>query len=103
MSSWKDPEIAGVRALLASRQPAPGEPRPNIAQRRASMDAFGEMGSPPPGCRHEPLTADGGKRERVEPPGALEGRPILSLHGGRSLSGSPKSHPPMLSTPADAP
>jgi monoterpene epsilon-lactone hydrolase len=41
MSSWKDPEIAGVRALIASRQPAPGAPAPTLAERRAGMNAFG--------------------------------------------------------------
>jgi monoterpene epsilon-lactone hydrolase len=102
MSSWKDPEIAGVRALLASRQPAPGEPRPSVAQRRAAMDAFGEMGSLPPGCRHEPLTAGGVKCERVEPTGAVEGRHILYLHGGAYVAGSPRSHRPLVARLAEA-
>ena len=102
MSSWKDPEIAGVRALLASRQPAPGEPPPSREQRRAAMDAFGEMGSLPPGCRHEPLTAGGVKCERVEPTGAVEGRQILYLHGGGYVGGSHKSHRPMVARLAEA-
>jgi monoterpene epsilon-lactone hydrolase len=102
MSSWKDPEIAGVRALLASRQPAPGEPVPSREQRRAAMDAFGEMGSLPPGCRHEPLTAGGVKCERVEPTGAVEGRQILYLHGGGYVGGSHKSHRPMVARLAEA-
>ena len=102
MSSWKDPEIAGVRALLASRQPTPGEPAPSREQRRAAMDAFGEMGSLPPGCRHEPLTAGGVKCERVEPTGAVEGRQILYLHGGGYVGGSPKSHRPLVARLADA-
>ena len=102
MSSWKDPEIAGVRALLASRQPAPGEPVPSREQRRAAMDAFGEMGSLPPGCRHEPLTAGGVKCERVEPTGAIEGRQILYLHGGGYVGGSHKSHRPMVARLAEA-
>jgi acetyl esterase/lipase len=102
MSSWKDPEIAGVRALLASRQPPPGSPPPSRQERRAAMDAFGEMGSLPPGCLHEPLTAGGVKCERVVPTGAAEGRQILYLHGGGYVGGSPKSHRPLVARLADA-
>ncbi|HLZ76411.1 alpha/beta hydrolase [Phenylobacterium sp.] len=102
MSSWKDPEIAGVRALLASRQPAPGEPRPSIEARRAASDAFGEMGSLPPGCRHEPMIAAGVKGERVIPAGALEGRRMLYLHGGGYTGGSPRSHRPLAARLAEA-
>lgn len=102
MSSWKDPQIAGVRALLASRQPAPGEARPSIAERRAASDAFGEMGSLPPGCRHEPLTAGGVKCERVVPADALHGRQLLYLHGGGYTGGSPRSHRPLVARLAEA-
>jgi epsilon-lactone hydrolase len=102
MSSWKDPEIAGVRALLASRQPEPGAPPPTIAQRRAAMDAFGDMGALPPGCRHEPLTAAGVKCERVIPADAVESRWMLYLHGGAYVSGSPRSHRPLVARLAEA-
>jgi acetyl esterase/lipase len=102
MSSWKDPEIAGVRALLASRRPGPGEPAPSVAERRTAMDAFGDLGSLPPGCQHEPLTANGVKAERVAPAGAAEGRRILYLHGGGYLLGSPRSHRPLVARLADA-
>jgi acetyl esterase/lipase len=102
MSSWKDPEIAGVRALLASRQPAPGEPPPSRAERRAAMDAFGEMGSLPPGCLHEPAAIGGVKAERVVPTNAVEGRRILYLHGGGYAGGSPRSHRPMVARLAEA-
>jgi len=102
MSSWKDPEIAGVRALLASRQPPPGAPQPSVAERRAAMDAFGEMGSLPPGCLHEPTTLGGVKAERVIPTSALEGRRILYLHGGAYVGGSPKSHRPLVARLAQA-
>ncbi|HEY3951483.1 alpha/beta hydrolase [Phenylobacterium sp.] len=102
MSSWKDPEIAGVRALLASRQPAPGAPQPSIAERRAAMDAFGEMGSLPPGCLHEPTTLGGVKAERVAPTNAIEGRRILYLHGGAYVGGSPRSHRPLVARLAEA-
>lgn len=102
MSSWKDPQIAGVRALLASRQPSPGAPRPSLAERRSASDALGEMGSLPPGCRHEPLTAAGVKCERVVPANALEGRQMLYLHGGGYTSGSPRSHRPLAARLAEA-
>ncbi|MBJ7412542.1 MAG: hypothetical protein JHD15_19595, partial [Phenylobacterium sp.] len=56
MTSWNDPEIAGVRALLAARQPGPDAPPPTVAERRAAMDAAGEMGALPTGGFHEPVT-----------------------------------------------
>jgi epsilon-lactone hydrolase len=102
MSSWKDPEIAGVRALLASHQPAPGEPLPSRAERRAAMDALGEMGSLPPGCFHEPATIGGIKAERIVPTSAVEGRRILYLHGGAYVGGSPRSHRPLVARLAQA-
>jgi len=102
VSSWNDPEIAGVRALLAARQPDPGAPPPTYAERRAAMDAMGEMGSLPTGCFHEPQTLGGVKCERVVPQGALAGRTILYLHGGGYTAGSPRSHRPMVARIAEA-
>lgn len=102
MTSWKDPEIAGVRALLAARQPGPGAPPPSFAERRAAMDALGEMGALPTGCFHEPQTRGGVKCERVVPQGALAGRTILYLHGGAYTAGSPRSHRPMVARIAEA-
>lgn len=102
MSSWKDPEIAGVRALLAARQPEPGAPRPPLAARRAAMDAAGEAGALPAHCFHEPHTVGGVKCERVSPEGAVAGRTILYLHGGAYTAGSPRSHRPMVARIAEA-
>lgn len=102
MTSWKDPEIAGVRALLAARQPEPGAPKPSFAERRASMDAFGEMGALPTGCFHEPATIGGVKCERVTPQGAVAGRLLLYLHGGAYTAGSPRSHRPLVARLAEA-
>lgn len=102
VTSWKDPEIAGVRALLAARQPDPGAPPPTYADRRAAMDAIGEMGALPTGCFHEPQTLGGVKCERVVPQGALAGRTILYLHGGGYTAGSPRSHRPMVARIAEA-
>ncbi|MBW8815945.1 MAG: alpha/beta hydrolase [Caulobacterales bacterium] len=102
MTSWKDPEIAGVRALLAARQPEPGAPHPTPAERRAAMDALGEMGALPVGCFHEPLTLSGVRCERVVPQGAVAGRALLYLHGGAYTAGSPRSHRPLVARLAEA-
>lgn len=102
MASWKDPEIAGVRALLAARQPDPSAPPPTHAARRAQMDAFGEMGALPAGCLHEPVTLGGVRCERVAPQGGLETRRLLYLHGGAYTAGSPRSHRPLVARLAEA-
>jgi epsilon-lactone hydrolase len=102
VTSWNDPEIAGVRALLAARQPGPGAPPPSFAERRAAMDAMGEMGALPTGCFHEPQTLAAVKCERVVPQGAVAGRTILYLHGGAYTAGSPRSHRPMVARIAEA-
>ncbi|MBL8773419.1 MAG: alpha/beta hydrolase [Phenylobacterium sp.] len=101
MASWRDPEIAGVRALLAARAPDPSSP-PSYAERRAAMDAVGEAGALPRGCFHEPLALSGVKGERVVPQGAVEGRRLLYLHGGGYTIGSPRSHRPMVARLAEA-
>lgn len=102
MTAWKDPEIAGVRALLAARQPRPGAPSPTVAERRAAMDAAGEMGALPTGCFHEPASMGGVRCERVVPQGAVAGRSMLYLHGGAYTAGSPRSHRPLVARLADA-
>jgi acetyl esterase/lipase len=102
MTSWKDREIAGVRAILAARQPGPGAPPPTVAERRAAMDAVGEMGALPTGCFHEPVTLGGVKCERVVPQGSVPGRAILYLHGGAYTAGSPRSHRPLVARIAEA-
>lgn len=102
MATWRDAEIAGVRALLAARQPAPGAPAPSYAERRAAMDAMGEQGALPAGCFHEPITLDGVRGERISPQGAVEGRALLYLHGGAYVAGSPRSHRPMVARLAEA-
>lgn len=102
VTSWNDPEIAGVRALLAARQPGPGASAPTVAERRAAMDAVGEVGALPTGCFHEPTTLGGVKCERVVPQGAVAGRMLLYLHGGGYTAGSPRSHRPLVARLADA-
>ena len=102
MTSWRDAEIAGVRALLATRQPGPGSPAPTYERRRADMDAVGEASALPNGCFHEPVTLGGVKGERVAPQGALAGRTILYLHGGGYTIGSPRSHRPLAARLGEA-
>ena len=102
MTTWKDPQIAGVRALLAARAPDPSAPPPTFAERRVAMDAVGEASALPNGCFHEPLTLGGVKGERVAPQGALDGRRLLYLHGGGYTIGSPRSHRPMAARIAEA-
>jgi acetyl esterase/lipase len=102
VSSWRDAEIAGVRALLAARQPRAGEPAPGLAERRAAMDAVGEAAALPAGCRHEPHRLGGVRAERVLPLKTQPGRTLLYLHGGGYTSGSPRSHRPMVARIAEA-
>lgn len=102
VTTWKDPEIAGVRALLAARQPDPDAPASSVAERRAAMDAVGEAAALPSGCRHEPMKLGGVRAERVMPLGALADRTILYLHGGAYTAGSPRSHRPMVARIAEA-
>ncbi len=102
MTAWRDPEIAGVRALLAARAPEPGAPPPTFAERRAAMDSFGDLGSLPSGCLHEPMFAGQVRCERIAPQGAVAGRTILYLHGGGYTIGSPRSHRPLAARLAEA-
>jgi acetyl esterase/lipase len=89
---WKDPEIAGVRALLAGFATPPGSPEPTFEARRVGMDAFGEMSPLPAGLTKTEIDIDGVPAERLTPADAVEGRAILYLHGGGYCIGSPKSH-----------
>lgn len=102
MTSWMDREIAGVRALLAARPASPDGVAPTVAERRAAMDATGEMGALPTGCFHEPATIGGVRCERVTPQGAAAGRAMLYLHGGAYTAGSPRSHRPLVARLAEA-
>jgi acetyl esterase/lipase len=102
VTSWRDPEIAGVRALLAARQPRLGEAAPSLAERRAAMDAVGEAAALPSGCRHEPHKVGGVRGERVVPLTSRPGRTLLYLHGGGYTVGSPRSHRPMVARIAEA-
>lgn len=96
MASWRDAEIAGVRALMTARRPDPAAPPPTDAERRAAMDAVGEAAALPRGCWHEPVTLGGVRCERITPEDAVADRRMLYLHGGAYTAGSPRSHRPLV-------
>jgi len=98
---WKDPEIAGVRALLAGFAAPAGSPKPTLEMQRSGMDAFGEMSPLPPGVTKEEIDIDGVPAERLTPAGAVEGRALIYLHGGGYCLGSPRSHRAMAARLAD--
>ncbi|MFI4975892.1 MAG: alpha/beta hydrolase [Caulobacterales bacterium] len=92
MTQWKDPEIAAIRDLLASRRPAAGAPAPTWAERRAGMESFLGQAPPPEGCKVEEVAIGGRPGERLTPRDADSARVILYLHGGGYCIGSPKTH-----------
>jgi len=90
--TYRDPEIAGVRALLAATPSALEEGSGDWATRRAGIDAFGDMSPLPEGLTVEGLNIAGLPAERLTPVGADEERALLYLHGGGYCIGSPRSH-----------
>ena len=76
---WKDPEIAGVRALLAGFATPPGSPEPTFEARRSGMDAFGEMSPLPAGLTKTEVDIDGVPAERLSPANAVEGRAMRAV------------------------
>lgn len=87
--TYRDPDIGGVRALLASMPQRDGAP---WAERRAGMDAFGAMAQLPEGLTVEVLDIAGLPAELLTPKGADATRALLYLHGGGYCVGSPTSH-----------
>lgn len=100
--TFRDPEIAGVRQLLASMAPPEGAPPPTLAERRAAMDSWSHLSPPPPGCRSEPVDAGGVPGVLHTPAEAEAGRAILFLHGGGYVVGSSTSHGGLAGRMADA-
>lgn len=94
--AWKDPDIAGVRALLAGSA-AQDAPPPSLEQQRAGMDAFGEMVPLADGCSLAAEMLGSVPCERLSPADAVAGRRLLYLHGGAYVIGSPRSHRPLAS------
>lgn len=97
--TYRDPEIGGVRALLASMPQEAGADWPT---RRTGMDGFGAMGQLPEGLTVETLDIAGLPAELLTPKGADMGKALLYLHGGGYCLGSPTSHRPLASKLAAA-
>ena len=82
-----DPEIAALRALIASR------PRSTeVAARRNDIDARGRSFGVPADVTVEKISAGGVAAEWIATPGADRTRAILYLHGGGYVIGSLDSH-----------
>jgi acetyl esterase/lipase len=90
--TYRDPEIGGVRALLAAMPAAAEEGSTDWTARRAGMDAFGGTAPLPEGLGVEALDIAGLPAERLTPAGADDARALLYLHGGGYCVGSPTSH-----------
>jgi acetyl esterase/lipase len=99
---WKDPEIAGIRELLASRRPPAGAPVPSLEERRQGMEFLGKMAALPQGSSVESGQVGGRPAEWHRPASEVEGRTILYLHGGGYALGSPLSHRGLVSWLASA-
>jgi phosphinothricin tripeptide acetyl hydrolase len=89
--TYRDPEIGGVRALLAA-MPATEEGSTDWGARRVGMDAFGGTAPLPEGLGVEAVDIAGLPAERLTPAGADDARALLYLHGGGYCVGSPTSH-----------
>lgn len=100
--TFKDPDIAGFRALLAGMAPDPADPPPTIEQRRASTDAWGESMPLPEGVVAEPVTLGGVPGVRHRPATADAGGTLLYLHGGGYVTGSSRSHGAFVAHLAEA-
>lgn len=93
--SYRDPEIGGVRALLAAM---PASEADDWTARRAGIDGFGDMQPLPEGLTVEALDRAGLPAERLTPVGADAARALLYLHGGGYCVGSPRSHRPLAAS-----
>ena len=82
-----DPEIAALRALIASRSRTT-----DIARRRIDIDERGRGFGLPADVTVEKVSAGGVAAEWTATPGADETRAILYLHGGGYVIGSLESH-----------
>jgi epsilon-lactone hydrolase len=79
-----------IRALLALRAAAAGQPAPTVAQNRASFDSRGDLYPLPGDTVVSQADADGVPVRWITFPGA--GRVLLYLHGGGYQIGSFRSH-----------
>jgi monoterpene epsilon-lactone hydrolase len=81
-----------IRALLALRAAAAGQPVPTVAQNRASFDSRGDLYPLPGDTVVSKADADGVPARWITFPGADAGRVLLYLHGGGYQIGSFRSH-----------
>lgn len=91
-ATYRDPDIAGFRGLLAAMVAPEGAPPPTIADRRAMQDGWGGSMPLPEGCGSEDVSANGVPGRMLRPAGADAGQAILYLHGGGYVTGSALSH-----------
>ena len=90
-TTYRDPDIAGFRGLLAAMAPPEGV-QPTIEERRASTDAWGATMATPAGTAREPVTAGGVPGVLFRPAESDARQVLLYLHGGGYLTGSSTSH-----------
>jgi len=81
-----------IRALLALRAAAAGQPAPTVAQNRASFDSRSDLYPLPGDTVVSKADADGVPARWITFPGADAGRVLLYLHGGGYQIGSFHSH-----------
>ncbi len=87
------PELTAVLDLMAAqRAAAEGRPEPTVEERRAGLELLGQIFPVPEGTGVVPVTTGGVSGTRTTPPGAVEGRHLLYLHGGGYETGSSASH-----------
>jgi phosphinothricin tripeptide acetyl hydrolase len=102
MSTWKDPEVANLQAMMAAVAPPEGAPARPWSERRAGIDAMGAMTPPPEGCTVEAVDLGGVPGEKLTPKGADATRTIFYLHGGGYCVGGSASHRTMAARMAEA-
>jgi acetyl esterase/lipase len=92
MAEWKDPEVAGMRQMMAARALPDGAPKPSWDERRAGINAMGAAAAMPEGCSVEAITLGGVAAEKITPTAAAPTRTIYYLHGGGYCVGGAASH-----------
>jgi phosphinothricin tripeptide acetyl hydrolase len=102
VTQWNDPEVAGLQSMMAALGPQEGLPPRSWTERRAGIEAMGQVTSPPDGCTVEATHLAGVATEKLTPRGADATRTIFYLHGGGYCVGSPASHRTMAARMAEA-
>lgn len=89
---FRDPDIAGLRGLMAAMVAPEGAPPPTLESRRAMQDEWGGSMPLPDGCGSEAVDAGGVPAQWLRPEGGDPARAIVYLHGGGYVTGSVRSH-----------